>query len=367
MPAILLVALIYIKEGNNRLLAFLPLLFLAQGLVHLYVQSKTYFVLFSFLFAAILVRPDYLDLKRSIKVVLFSSIGLSIFFAGALTLIGKNVNPYFKVFQGGGMPLTFIGKWPIVTPLLSIARDPMTILGTLFVFLAIPFLKRDKASLFIFSVFFCICAILFDPVVLLLGGKLFPAYERITRLYNVLPFSLAFVFPLYILDREKRYDKYKFIFITAIVIAAGFMIKDIGPKHSKIVYTKAGSLSELERSDRFYSIIRANIPVGSVALVNLPLTTWWTTYFSHYIVAHAFDFVLPPNIDQTQRKQDVEYFYKNPLDQRSLDIVRTYKVEYVFFSDNELANKNIQNFPEFQPLYHANGFAIFKIVSEAQL
>lgn len=110
-----------------------------------------------------------------------------------------------------------------------------------------------------------------------------------------------------------------------------------------------------------YEAVNSVIPAGSVVMINLPLTTWWVTYFPHYIVAHVFDFVLTPNIDETRKKNDVQYFYANPLGEASLEILKKYSVSYVFMLAQETAGKGIEKASYLKPVLVNNMFSIYKV------
>jgi hypothetical protein len=150
------------------------------------------------------------------------------------------------------------------------------------------------------------------------------------------------------------------LFAVFFVLAAVFF-KDFPKRLSKIVYTKQYSLNQLDANGKFYDMVRSNIPKGSVVMVNLPMTTWWTTYFPHYIVAHAFDFVLPPNIDPVPRKEDVKYFYSNPVGAKSINILEKYGVEYVVFNSDKLNLESEDYGKIFKPLYVSPRFSIYKL------
>lgn len=362
LPVISSLVIECVEKVNLRFLIFLALALTAQATIHLYSQIQTYFLAFSFIIFILLVRPRFASVPAAKKIIYFLALGLIPFFVFYFMLM-PTINPIYKVVGGtGGTRVLFFGKiWPLVDPLVSNLRDPFTISATVLVLLTLWFVKSDLAAIYTFSIFFFYYFIHFNPAVLYIGGKVHPGYERITRIFDVIPFALPLVFPFYIADKNKLMRSLRPVFIIAVSGTMLMLAKDIPARLKKIVYTKEFSLEQLDKSGNFYGAIRKVIPIGSTVMVNTPLTTWWTTYFSHYIVAHAFDFVLPPNIDQTKRKEDVGYFYKNPIDERSLAILNNYKVEYVFFLDSDLVNKNVEKFPEFELAYHSNGFAIYKL------
>ena len=368
LPMIFLVLYDYLEEKNKKLLYLLPLLFLGQGAVHLYVQSKTYFILFSLLFMAFLIRPRPFDWKTLLKPVAFSLAGF-VLFIYVFFLLQPNINPAYKTAggTGGGLPMVFFGKWPLVNPLLTLLNDPVTIAACIFFFLLVPFVKSDFPAFYIFAIVSSVSFIIFNPLMLRFGGILQPSYERITRLYNIIPFALMLAYPLSrAFENNGNYlRKYRRYIAIALVAALAFTLKDVPKRLGAIVYNKSNSLLELGRNKPLYDLIRAHIPAGSVVMINEPLTTWWTTYFPHYIVAHAFGFVLPPNMDQTQRKKDLADFYANPFSSQGEEILRKYDVSYIFFMAAELKPFDAAKAGFLERVYANPQFEIFKVKSNA--
>ncbi|MBN1622346.1 MAG: hypothetical protein JW871_07125 [Endomicrobiales bacterium] len=360
MPIILIIIMQYLKSDNKKLLILLPSVFLAQGSVHLYVQSKTYFILFTLFFWALLIKPYFLDYKKLFKVVLFSSFGLILFFYGFLVLT-PNINPAYSVYNGpgGGYPVNFYGKWPLTDMKVTIFQDPFVIIGTIIFLFTLPFVKASLASFFVFTLFFTVYFVLYNPFMMRFGGMINPMFERITRLHNIVPFCIAMVIPFEYIYR-KRFKKNGMIavlLLIGVLFVLLLQIKSVPERLKKIVYTKEYSLKQLEGNKGFHDIVKQTIPDGSIVLVDLPYTTWWTTYFPHYIVAHTFPFVFPPNIDPTQRHDDVEYFYKSPFNEKSREIVSKYNVDYVVFF-----NKDMEKVPSYlKPAYTSAQLKIFKV------
>jgi hypothetical protein len=357
LPVIMMTALKYSENADKRLLFLMPALFLADGFIHLYVQSKTYYMLFSLLFISLMIKPEFLDRRRLLNISLWGSLGLIIFFY-SYYLVSPNINPAYLTFNGtgGGLNVIFNAGRPLYADLSNtILKDPLTMGATAFFFLTIFFVKNDLPALYIFSVFFAVFFVLFNPIMLGIGYKIHPTLERVTRLYTIIPFCMALVFPLYLADRHKQLSKFKPIFWITVIAILIFLAKDAPKRLGEIVYTKSFSLEQLDQRKGFDQAIRSSIPSGSTVMLNLPFTTWWTTYYSHFIVAHAFNFVLPPNIDQSQRQADVKYYYQNPLDAKSAEILKKYGVDYVFFLNREIAGKNL------------NGAAYLKLVGQNQM
>ena len=129
-----------------------------------------------------------------------------------------------------------------------------------------------------------------------------------------------------------------------------------------IDYTKEYSLNYIDQNARAFDMISAAIPAGSIVMIPLSMTTWWTTYFPHYIIGHVFDFVLPPNIDQTGRKDDIKEYYADPTRFGAADILVKWKVDYVVFNTSELKSP-IEN--DFLSLVTRNPFIhIYKVNHE---
>jgi len=111
LPCIFLVVLQYMSSDNKKLLYLLPLLFLGQGSAHLYVQSKTYFMLYTLTLWSVALKPEFIDYRKLRTAAAYASIGLIYFFCLSLMLLRPNINPYYKSFSvGGGYPVTFFGK-----------------------------------------------------------------------------------------------------------------------------------------------------------------------------------------------------------------------------------------------------------------
>jgi hypothetical protein len=363
LPVIMMTALKYAENADKKLLFLMPALFLADGFIHLYVQSKTYYMLFSLLFVSLIIKPGFLERRRLFKICLWGSVGL-IVFAYSYYVVSPTLNPAYLTFNGtgGGLNVIFNAGRPLYTDLSnSILRDPLTVGGTLLFFLTVFFIKSDLPALYIFSVFFTVFFVLFNPIMLGIGYKIHPALERVTRLYTIVPFCMALVFPLYIAGKYKQLSRFKPAFWIAIIAVLVLLAKDAPKRLGGIVYTKAYSLELLDQRKGFDQAIRSSIPSGSTVMVNLPFTTWWTTYYSHFIVAHAFSFVLPPNIDQTQRQEDVKHYYQDPLNAGSADILKKYGVDYVFFLNREITGRNMNTAAYLKLVTQNQMFAIYKV------
>lgn len=370
LPLVMIIILQYQQTGTKMLLFLLSLFFVTEGSVHLYSQFKTYFVVGSVFVWALLIRPDFIDRKKLFNSVLWSfSLGF-ILFLYLFFVLSPTINPAYKVCNGTGggcQILFFANKWPLVAPLPTIFLNPVMIAGLIGFLVSIFLVKKDISAFYIFSIYFTTCFILFNPVVLYIGGIANPAYERITRIYNILPVELAAVFPfMYAFDKTRMKTVLSSAFARILLVCGGiyllvFFVQQIPPRLEKIQFTKAYSLEQIKKNEQLYSLIREKIPSGSTVMVNLPLTTWWTTYFSHYIVAHTFDFILPPNIDQRPRQDDVKFFYASELSDKSIEILKKYNVNYIFILQNEFANKKFEKYKVFEPVFTADQFRIYKV------
>lgn len=365
LPVILTLALDYVSGGNRRLLFFFPPLFLADGTIHLYIQSKTYFLLFAFLFWALLARPQFINIRRLSAVALASCAGLVLFAYGFLVLT-PNINPAYLTVNGtgGSWPVAYYGKWPVVA-LNTLIADPMVTAAVVSFAFVVFSARSGRAALFIFSSILSIAFVIYNPIIMKLGGIVHPAYERITRLYNIIPFTLAITFPFSLVAAYKSRNAVassllKILLAANLVVIAVLFVK--APQRLKqIVFTKNYSNSQLENNTPFYDSIRAAIPAGSTVMINLPLSTWWTTYFPHYIVAHAFDFVLPPNINQTPRKEDVRSFYSHPADDNSRALLARYKTDYLVLTATEAQIVQPQNAGYLHPISISGMVHIYKV------
>jgi hypothetical protein len=201
-----------------------------------------------------------------------------------------------------------------------------------------------------------------------LAGKFDPSFERITRIFNIIPFDLAITVPLvFAFDKRLGHTFFKsgvvrVLLVVFCIFLAGWFIKEAPGRLTKIQYTKTYSLSQLDKNAQLYGLIREKIPAGSTVMMNAGMTTWWTTYFPHYIVAHAFEFVLPPNMDQRERASDVKSFFESSLTDKSIDILKKYKVNYVFILPNELQNKDFKKYKVFEPVETNPSFSIYKVL-----
>ena len=200
---------------------------------------------------------------------------------------------------------------------------------------------KERVSITAFAVVFTVFFVLFNPLMLRIGYIIHPPMERITRLYNIVPFCMALVFPLYMAERSPKLAKFRGVFILILAAVFVLMLKEVPKRLGEIEFNKQKSLESLSQNAMFYNTVRDTIPAGSVDMLNLPLTTWWTTYFPHYIVAHYFAFIFPPNIDETDRLSDVKQYYSDPYDSRAEEILRRYGVNYVFFLNREISPANI--------------------------
>jgi len=365
LPVILTLALDYVSAGNRRLLFFFPLLFLADGSIHLYIQSKTYFLLFALLFWTLLARPQFIDLKRLSAVALSSCAGLVLFAYGFLVLT-PNINPAYLTLNGtgGSWPVTYYGKWPVVA-LNTLVLDPLVTAAVVSFAFVIFSARSGRAGFFLFSSILSIAFVIYNPVIMKLGGIVHPAYERITRLYNVIPLALAAAFPFSLAAAYKSKgviaSSLLRILMAANLIVIALLLVKAPSRLKQIVFTKNYSISQLENATPFYESVRAAIPAGSTVMINLPLSTWWTTYFPHYIVAHAFDFVLPPNINQTPRKEDVRSLYSHPADDSSGAILERYHADYLVLTATEAQIVQPQNAVYLHPVSTSGMIHIYKV------
>lgn len=366
---IMITILEYLNSGKKKLLFLLSLLFLTQGTIHLYSQFKTYFVLGCLFLWSLILKQEYFDYKKMSKIFIYSLFPGFLFFIYVFLLISPTVNPSYKIPNGtqGGLPLLFFGKWPLVDPSKSIFADPFFIWGTICFFVTAFFVRNDISAFYIFSIFFTVIFLIYNPLVLYIAAKFNPCYERITRIFNIIPFEFAVTFPfVFTFDKTKeksflQSNLSRIVLICFCIFFCIFLIKTAPQKLKKIVYKKEFSLSQLDKNKQLYELVREKIPPGSTVLVNIGLTTWWTTYFPHYIVAHTFDFVLPPNIDQTDRVNEVKYFYQNELGEKSIEILKKYKVDYIFILPEELKNKDFKKYNYFETVYSSPYFYIYKV------
>lgn len=355
MPVILNAVFDYCRYEDNRMLFFLPLLFFADGFIHLYVQTKTYFVLYSICMFSFFIRPDFIDYRKIIKATLLSSIGLIFFVYVFLLVSGKIVNPaYLNV--NGGLPMVHFDKWLLVDYHHAIFRNGMLLTSFMIFFVSIFYIRSRLSGFFIFSIFFSVCFILFNPLILYLGGKFHPSYERITRLYNVIPFCLSVTFPFELFFSGKN-RIINYILVLVSITAVMYTSKDVKKRLDNIVFTKQYSLTQLHNNDAFYKNVRSKVPHGSTVMMDLSLTTWWTTYFSHYIIAHAFDMHVPPNFYQGDRKEDVKMFYNDPLSPKSMEILKKYGVEYVIFTSEGVKDR----VSHLKSVFVSSRFSIYKV------
>jgi hypothetical protein len=363
LPVIMSLAFKYSENENKKLLIFLPLLFMSDGLIHLYIESKTYYMLYSVLFMCLLVKPEFLDWRKLLKITAFSSAGLILFFYFYM-LLSPNINPDYHRFNGSGGSLNVIFKngLPVYTDLAAtITKDPLTLAGTACFLMTLFFVKSDLPAMYIFSVTLMVFFVLFNPLVLQLGFKIHPPMERITRLYTLIPFCMALIFPLYISGKHKRFSALKPVFILIIAAVLLMLLKDSPKRLGAITFTKQQSLQSLESNAMFYKVIRDAIPAGSVVMLNTPLTTWWTTYFPHYIVDHAFPFIFPPNIDETERVKDVNKYFADPLDKGAEGTLREYKVNYVFFLNSDIKGRNMASAKYLDLVLTNQMFTIYRV------
>lgn len=363
LPVLMTLAFRYSENENKKLLVFMPLLFMADGLIHLYIESKTYYMLYSVLFMCMLVKPEYLDWKKLLKVSAVSSAGLVIFFY-FYALMSPNINPDYHRFNGSGGSLNVIfqnGR-PIYTDLAAtITKDALTLAGTACFLLTIFFLRENLAALYIFSVTFMVYFVLYNPLLLQIGYKIHPPMERITRLYTIVPYCMALIFPLYMAGRSPGLKKFRPLFILVIAAVLALLLKDSPKRHEAIVFNKQKSLESLETNAGFYSAVRGAIPAGSVVMMNTALTTWWTTYFPHYIVDHAFKFIFPPNIDETERIKDADAYMADPLAKGTEATLRKYRVNYVFFLAQDLKGRDMSRAKYLAPVMSNQMFSIYKV------
>ncbi|MFH1369298.1 MAG: hypothetical protein ABII64_09250 [Elusimicrobiota bacterium] len=371
IPVILMVLFYYIRkdsneQGGNRTLIFLPLMLLAQGTVHMYVQGQTHFIIYSLLFWALITRPGFIDNGKLLKSALVSSAAL-VFVAYLFALMNPNINPAYKILNGtgGSLPIEILGKWQIVDFKRVVLEDPMILAGTVMAVFALFYAKYDMPAFYIFALFINVSFIIYNPYIMKIASYVHPPLERVTRLNVIVPFLAASLYPLSLFyGRESSARAFspriKTAIVVFLVLTVVLLVKESPKRLSQVVYTKQYSLEQLDRNESFYGAIRNAVPPESVVMVNLPLTTWWTTYFPHYIVAHYFDFVLPPNVNQTKRKEDVNRFYSSALDGKSEQILRTYGVDYVFFLAAEAKGKNIEGSGYLMPVLSNNMFIICK-------
>lgn len=374
LPVIITVFLIYLQPKavelkNTKLLLLLPLLLLAEGMIHMYVQGQTYFVLFTFAFWALLIKPLSFDYKAAVKPVLYTSLGLLFFFYVYIAL-SPNINPSYMRLNGtgGSLSVQFFGQWPITDYKTVLLNNPVVWGATIMLLFSLFFVRTDLTSLYIFSIFISVYFILYNPFMMRLGAAVHPPLERVTRMFYVIPLCLGVVYPLWtVFKKEYSGDvwvrRMKYPVIALIALITLLLLKDVPSRLKQIEFTKEYSLTSLERNAQLYKFIGDAIPAGSVVMVNLPFTTWWTTYLPHYIVAHVFDFVISPSYDQTLRKDDVKYFYESPLGPRSAEILKKHGVDYVFFLSSEMQNKALENAGYLAPKASNQMFSIYKVNS----
>ena len=367
IPVILCMGICCLSDpkGKERYLYMISALSFTLCLIHMYFFLLLLYMLFCLALFSIIVRHDFWQTRDLAKVSLSILLPGILFVFYMFAVLFPTVNPgYLSPFTIDAYhPVIFLkNNLPLIDPVRGLLFSPVNKIAFLLLPFVLALLKKDRTAFFCSSIVVTTVLIYFNPPLLALVRKFHPSLDRIYRIVEIVPYPLITGFIVY---RACCFlGKSRLLKILGIVVV---LLLSVPVKHrlSGVVHTRIRSIESMEQNGMFFGLVRHLIPPGSVVLIDMPKSTFWTTYFSHYIVAHAFNCVLPPNVDQTGRVEDVNYFFGNPLTSRSMEILEKYGVDYLFIDKNYAKNKDFTKEENtFRNVFESGMFDIYKVIKK---
>jgi hypothetical protein len=372
LPVLLYYIFSYLYSDNKKYLYIVSLCSLVIVFTHFYYFLCVLFMCGSFFVISFIIRSEDAKLSLKLGFVICAILVPSAFYVGwFVRSLFPTLNPIFKgLLYGHFMPIIMIkNKYPIVNPLTGLVQNNLRWAAYICVPFLLYFTKKNIWALFIFSVSAMTAFIFFNPLALYILKEFNPSLDRIYLLTEIAPYELVLGFFIYYfftvtikkINSKILRDAVLYMSIFGIIF---YSVKNI-EKVALIPYTVDNTLEMLNSNRGFMQSINSVIPPGSTVFMDDGKIWFWSDFFPHYNVSHPNIAVLPNNVDPTKRRQDSQFFFKNPLEKRSFDILNEYKVDFVLIDKKYAENKDLVKYGSmFKPVFQSQGFTIYKFLGD---